>query len=66
MSPVMPVSSFVVTILKTCPNRSTATRYTQLSRQLKNVSIKDVEEWEKKMMEDPKVRYIRRIIFLHS
>lgn len=34
----------------------TAPRYTPLSRQVKTISTKDAEEWEKKVMEDPKVR----------
>jgi hypothetical protein len=33
-----------------------APRYTPLSRQVKTISTKDAEEWEKKIMEDPKVR----------
>jgi hypothetical protein len=35
---------------------ATAPRYTPLSRQVKTISTKDAEEWEKKVMEDPKVR----------
>ncbi|KAL1652424.1 bleomycin hydrolase [Didymella pomorum] len=31
-------------------------RYTPLSRQVKTISTKDAEEWEKKVMEDPKAR----------
>ena len=34
-----------------------APRYTPLTRQVKTISTKDAEEWEKKIMEDPKVRY---------
>jgi hypothetical protein len=37
-------------------NCAPAPKYTPLSRQTKNVSTKDVDEWERKIMEDPKVK----------
>ena len=52
----MPVGLQEIPSFVTSPDHVAAPKYTPLTRQLKNVSIKDVEEWERKIMEDPKVR----------
>ena len=56
MLPPILVGFHTFRVSKASSKRTAAHKYTLLSRQLKNVSTKDTEEWEREIMSDPKVR----------